>query len=171
LGQVSQSTVPPQPSKPVPQMMPVHGLAVGMQQVLLARQTFPPPQSASTRHSTHRPALQTPLNPPAVQRTPLVRAGCVHVPAVLQTSLVQGLLSVAQAVPPPALGWAHPVAGAHESTVQGLLSLQFTGAPLAQAPFWQLSPVVHMLPSLHGVPAVLTGFEQMPVAGAHVPAL
>jgi hypothetical protein len=120
----------------LPHSIPVHGLAFGMQQVLLVRQTFPAPQSALARHSTHRPALQTPAKPPApVQCTPLVRAGCVHVPVALQTSLVQGLLSVVQAVPPPALGWAHPVAGAHESTVQGLLSLQFTAIPLAQAPF------------------------------------
>ena len=63
------------------------------------------------------------------------------------------------------------MAGAHESTVQGLLSSQLTGVPLAQAPFWQVSPVVHMLPSLQGVPAVLTGLEQIPVAGAQVPAL
>jgi len=38
-----------------------------------------------------------------------------------------------------------------------------------QAPFWQLSPFVQALPSVHGVPFCLGGFEQTPVAGSQVP--
>src|SRR2546422_70835 len=38
------------------------------------------------------------------------------------------------------------------------------------APAWQMSPVVHVLPSEHAVPFGAGGFEQVPVAGLHVPA-
>ena len=44
-----------------------------------------------------------------------------------------------------------------------------TGVP-AHTPAWQLSPVVHALPSLHAVPLAATGLEQMPLAGSQVPA-
>jgi hypothetical protein len=40
-----------------------------------------------------------------------------------------------------------------------------------QMPAWQVSVVVHALPSLHAVPSVLAGFEQTPVAVLQVPAL
>jgi hypothetical protein len=33
-----------------------------------------------------------------------------------------------------------------------------------------VSPVVHALPSLHAIPSVATGFEQVPVNGAQTPA-
>jgi hypothetical protein len=33
-----------------------------------------------------------------------------------------------------------------------------------------VSPAVHELPSLHEVPFGFVGFEQVPVAGLHVPA-
>ena len=39
----------------------------------------------------------------------------------------------------------------------------------AQAPAWQVSPVVHMLPSLQTEPFVLGGLEHMPVPGSHTP--
>jgi len=43
--------------------------------------------------------------------------------------------------------------------------------PPLQAPAWQVSPVVHALPSLHAVPfAFATGAGQ-PVAGTQVPAV
>ena len=38
-----------------------------------------------------------------------------------------------------------------------------------QLPDWQLSVWVHALPSLHEAPFGFAGFEQMPVAGLHVP--
>jgi hypothetical protein len=37
-------------------------------------------------------------------------------------------------------------------------------------PFWQDSPWVHALPSLHVVPLATTGLEHAPLAGSHVPA-
>src|SRR5947207_2861502 len=45
-----------------------------------------------------------------------------------------------------------------------------TEAPLVHAPVWQVSKVVQALPSLHVAPSAFCGFEQTPVAGAHVPA-
>ena len=39
-----------------------------------------------------------------------------------------------------------------------------------QVPFWQVSLCVQALPSLHAVPFAAFGFEQVPVAGSHVPA-
>jgi hypothetical protein len=48
-------------------------------------------------------------------------------------------------------------------------AVQTTGGPLVQVPLWQVSPVVHAFPSLHGVPFEATGLEQVPVDGLHVP--
>src|SRR5438876_200527 len=42
--------------------------------------------------------------------------------------------------------------------------------PEAQTPDWQVSPVVHELPSLHVVPFARVGFEQPPVVGSQLPA-
>src|SRR3989442_1146213 len=39
-----------------------------------------------------------------------------------------------------------------------------------QLPLWQVSVWVQALPSLHAVPSAALGFEQVPVAGSHVPA-
>src|SRR5438132_1284968 len=39
-----------------------------------------------------------------------------------------------------------------------------------QLSFWQVSVCVQASPSLHGVPLVAVGVEQLPVAGLHVPA-
>jgi hypothetical protein len=41
----------------------------------------------------------------------------------------------------------------------------------AQRPALQVSFVVHASPSSQAVPSGATGFEQMPVAGSHVPAM
>jgi hypothetical protein len=38
-----------------------------------------------------------------------------------------------------------------------------------QAPDWQVSVCVHLLPSSQPLPLVLAGFEQVPVAESHVP--
>jgi len=44
------------------------------------------------------------------------------------------------------------------------------GAPSpTQTPLWQLSFDVQTFPSLQAMPLAATGFEQTPVAGAHVP--
>ena len=48
--------------------------------------------------------------------------------------------------------------------------MQFTAAPPLHAPAWQLSPLVHALPSSQGVPFASAGFEHTPVAGLHTPA-
>src|SRR5438876_817646 len=40
---------------------------------------------------------------------------------------------------------------------------------LPQVPLWQVSPLVHALPSSHGAPLGLGGCEQVPVAGLQVP--
>jgi hypothetical protein len=53
----------------------------------------------------------------------------------------------------------HPSLGAHT-----------TGLPPAHAPETHVSDWVQPLPSLHAAPSGPTGFEQVPVAGAHVPA-
>ena len=45
-----------------------------------------------------------------------------------------------------------------------------TGLLPVQVPFWQLSVWVQAFPSLQVVPFAAAGFEQMPVAGLHVPA-
>jgi hypothetical protein len=39
-----------------------------------------------------------------------------------------------------------------------------------QAPDWHESVCVHASSSLHAVPSAFAGFEQVPVAGLHVPA-
>jgi hypothetical protein len=39
-----------------------------------------------------------------------------------------------------------------------------------QVPAWHVSLCVHACPSLHVAPSGFAGFEQSPVAGAHVPA-
>ena len=39
-----------------------------------------------------------------------------------------------------------------------------------QTPFWQVSPVVQALESLHAVPFAAAGVEQLPVAGLQTPA-
>ena len=75
-----------------------------------------------------------------------------------------------QAVPAATGVWTTPPSGEHESAVQGLPSSMATGVPPPHAPVEQLSATVHALPSSHEAPSAFGGFEQMPVAGAHVPA-
>ena len=45
------------------------------------------------------------------------------------------------------------------------------GVPALQLPAWQVSLVVHLSPSSQPNPSFCVGFEQVPVAGEHVPAL
>src|SRR5262245_23997370 len=64
-----------------------------------------------------------------------------------------------------------PVAGAHvPATWHWSDAVQTVAVPSAQAPPWQVSPVVQALLSLQVVPFGAAGFEQTPVAGAQVPA-
>jgi hypothetical protein len=78
-----------------------------------------------------------------------------------------------QVVPLALFGFEHtPVAGLQ---VPGVWhwpeAVQTTGFAPEQDPFWQVSVWVHAFPSLQDDPSALFGFEQMPVAGLHVPAL
>ena len=63
-----------------------------------------------------------------------------------------------------------PVAGAHVPTSwHGSLAVHTTGLVPVHKPLWHVSDCVHALASLHEVPLVFAGFEQIPVAGVHVP--
>ena len=68
-----------------------------------------------------------------------------HVSTVVQTD------PSLQPVKPSSVGAClhNPVPVSQLSAVQVLLSSQFVVAPGAQLPFWQMSPTVHALPSLH----------------------
>jgi hypothetical protein len=48
--------------------------------------------------------------------------------------------------------------------------VQVTGLAPVQMPAWQVSDCVQESPSVHDVPFGALGFEQVPVAGLHVPA-
>jgi len=50
------------------------------------------------------------------------------------------------------------------------LAEHVTGLEPVQTPVWHVSVWVHASPSLHDVPFEALGFEQVPVAGSHVPA-
>ena len=75
------------------------------------------------------------------------------------------------AVPLGALGFEQvPVAGSHvPATWHWSLAVHVTGLEPVQTPVWQVSVWVQALPSLHDVPFGAIGFEQLPVAGSHVP--
>src|SRR2546428_8765538 len=49
-------------------------------------------------------------------------------------------------------------------------AVQVTGLLPTQLPLWQVSVCVQGLPSVHGVPFVAVGLEQLPVAAVHVTA-
>jgi hypothetical protein len=49
--------------------------------------------------------------------------------------------------------------------------LHTTGLAPAQAPAWQVSAWVQAFPSSHEVPSAFAGFEHIPVAASHAPAL
>src|SRR5229473_1630177 len=84
---------------------------------------------------------------------------------------VQALPSL-HAVPSVGVGLGQiPVAGSHvPATWHWSRAVQVMGLLPTQLPLWQVSVWVQALPSLHAVPSVAAGLEQMPVAGLHVPA-
>jgi hypothetical protein len=71
-----------------------------------------------------------------------------HTP-LAHTSLVQAMPSLHGAV---LFRKTQPVAGLQVSSVHGLPSLQTSGVPAVQVPFWQVSTPLHALPSLQLVP-------------------
>ena len=95
----------------------------------------------------------------------------VQLPAWQLSVRVQALPSL-QDVPSVAAGFEQaPVVGLQvPATWHWSLGAQVTGAPPVQAPAWQLSFTVQALPSLHAVPFVAAGFEQVPVVELQVPA-
>jgi hypothetical protein len=89
----------------------------------------------------------------------------------VQTSLSVQVLASLHALPSAFAGLEHPDSGAQvPASWQVSLAVHVRGLPPWQAPDTQPSLVVQRLPSLQGVPFGAVGFEQMPVAGAHVPA-
>ena len=95
----------------------------------------------------------------------------VHVPAWHVSLCVQALPSLHE-VPFGAFGFEQlPVAGLHvPATWHWSLVEHVTGLEPVHVPDSQVSVWVHALPSLHEVPFGAFGFEQVPVAGLHVPA-
>ena len=95
----------------------------------------------------------------------------VHVPPWQASAVVQMSLSL-HVVPLGALGFVQaPVVGLHmPATWHWSLAVQTMGLAPAHAPAWQVSVCVHALPSVQAVPSGASGFEQVPLAGLHVPA-
>src|SRR2546428_253109 len=81
-------------------------------------------------------------------------------------------MSAVQSLQPAIAGLEQlPVAGSHvPATWHWSRAVQVTGLLPTQLPLWQVSVCVQALPSVHGVPFVAVGVEQLPVAGLHVPA-
>src|SRR5439155_23529286 len=77
-----------------------------------------------------------------------------------------------QDVPFGAFGFEQvPVSGSHvPATWHWSLAEHVTGLEPVHVPDSQVSVWVHALPSLQAVPFGALGFEQVPVAGSHVPA-
>jgi predicted membrane protein len=93
-----------------------------------------------------------------------------QVPVALQTSAPSHALPFEQLVPAETGVWLTPVTGSHASAVHGLLSSVAGGVPGEHVPDEHVSEPLHTVPSGHGVPSGLDGFEQVPVAGLQVPA-
>ena len=95
-----------------------------------------------------------------------------HAP-VWHVSLWVHALPSLQAVPFGFGGFEHaPVAGSQvPARWHWSCAVHVTGFAPTHAPFWHVSLRVHALPSLQVVPFAFAGLEQIPVAGAHVPAV
>src|SRR6185312_16098628 len=106
------------------------------------------------------------MSPPALapaMSIPFVDTG-VHRPA-MHTPLVHGVPSAFGVTLPQPLAGVQVAASLHSSPAG-----QTTAAPPVHVPAWHVSPIVQAFPSLHVVPLVAAGFEQVPVAGLQVPA-
>src|SRR5262245_418344 len=118
----------------------------------------------------HVPVLQSSVRELQLTGVPARHARVV----VLQVSTpLQALLSLQSASlvqPHPPVLTVQPPGSPQLSTVQAIPSSQTRAGP-PQVPLVQVSGVVQASPSLHAVPFALAGFEQIPVPGAHVPAL
>jgi hypothetical protein len=58
--------------------------------------------------------------------------------------------------------WVHPATGSQESVVQALPSLQLSGVPGVQSPFWQVSAPSQTVALAHEVPFVTAVLWQLP---------
>jgi hypothetical protein len=94
-----------------------------------------------------------------------------QMPAWQESTCVHALPSL-QLVPLGAAGFEHaPLVGSQTPAAwHWSLATQTVGFDPVQAPLWQESVPVHALPSLHDVPSLAAGFEQVPDVGSHVPA-
>jgi hypothetical protein len=92
----------------------------------------------------------------------------VQVPAWQTSGPVQERPS-SQALPVSGVCTQAPVDVLHEAAWQSSCAVQSTGAEPWQEPAWQVSTVVHALPSLHAMPSPLAGFEHAPFEGLQVP--
>jgi hypothetical protein len=114
---------------------------------------------------------------PSLQDVPFPTAVCAHPVTGSQVSVVQGLLSSqsreapgeqvpdeqvsaplqtspsGQEVPSARSACSQPVTGSQVSLVHAFESSQSSGAPLLQAPAWQVSAPLQTLPSPHAVPS------------------
>jgi hypothetical protein len=98
----------------------------------------------------------------------------LHTPAASQASLAVHALPSSHEVPAAfGDGSGQPVAGSQvPGSSQGFRLAHATEFFPVHAPIPSHALAwVHALPSLHGVPTGLLGFEQRPVIGSHAPAL
>lgn len=117
------------------------------------------------------PLLQALFRNEQSTAVPVVQASVVvlHFSTPLQALWSSQSVSFVQ--PQAAVFTVHPPATSLQpSIVQAMPSLQTRAAPPHTPPV-QASETVHAFPSLHAVVSALAGFEQMPVAGTHVPAV
>jgi hypothetical protein len=95
----------------------------------------------------------------------------VHVPATQVSICVHALASL-HVVPSGRGGFEHaPVAGSQlPATWHWSSAVHVTGVPPVHTPAWQVSDMVHGLPSLQTVPLGAFGLEHVPVFGSQMPA-
>jgi hypothetical protein len=129
-----------------------------------------------TGTALHAPvvALQVPVLQASLSDEQSTGVPAVHLPAavsqvrpVTHGSVLQSLSFVQLHL---LKSWLHPVGSMQLSTLQPSESAQ-PSAPPPHTPVMHLSPVVQTLPSLHSVPSVCVGLEQVPSSGSHVPTL
>jgi len=147
--------VPPaQTSSVVQTLLSLQGAVLGGFEHPVAGVQTSSVQGLPSLQSSGAPPTQT---PPAqasfvVQRLPSLHAPGTgvppwQVPPLHDSPVVQGFASSQLAA---LFVWTHPCCALQESFVHGFASSQFVGPPGTQPPLWQVSPVVHSLPSSHG---------------------